>query len=47
MTNALPEFFDEPFLRWLQQRTEEAWQAYETDLVTFLTGNRAHAGWMG
>jgi hypothetical protein len=30
MTNDIPQHFDEAFLRWFRERTEETWQRYQT-----------------
>jgi hypothetical protein len=30
MTNTIPQRFDEAFLRWFQERTEETWQRHQT-----------------
>jgi hypothetical protein len=30
MTNDIPQHFDEAFLRWFRERTEETWRRYQT-----------------
>ena len=30
MTDDIPSYFDETFLRWFRERTEASWQAYRT-----------------
>ena len=45
MTNAIPQHFDEAFLRWFRERTEETWQRYQTrtfeEFVASRVGGRA------
>ncbi len=44
MTNDRPQHFDEAFLRWFQERTEETWRKYQTktheDFVASHVGGR-------
>src|SRR5205814_9040309 len=44
MMNDIPQHFDEAFLHWFQQRTEESWQHYATrtfeDFVASGVGGR-------
>jgi hypothetical protein len=44
MANEIPEHFDEAFLRWFRERTEETWQRYQTrtfeDFVASGVGGR-------
>ncbi|QBD74780.1 SMI1/KNR4 family protein [Ktedonosporobacter rubrisoli] len=44
MANSIPQHFDEAFLRWFQERTELAWQSYQTrtfeDFVASGVGGR-------
>ncbi len=44
MTTDIPQHFDEAFLRWFRERTEETWQRYQTrtfeEFVTERLGGR-------
>jgi hypothetical protein len=40
MTNDIPQHFDEAFLRWFRERTEETWRRYQTRTFEEMVASR-------